>query len=257
MVFHVGAGALPIGAESVKIMKRYFSLADEWLWCCKMLAGAMFLAVGTFLVMVGCSSSKVAPTPPMPRTSAVILAVESQRATVRTALTAPADTNPVTLTIRTSAPVSIAAAAPVIKRGSLSLAWSAYADPRVAGYRIYYGVTPMVYFYSADAGNVTNATIKGLEEGVSYSAAVVAYFADGTESRPSNEATGVTPFYISLAPQCWQVSAYGMLGKTNLVKVSTNLTTWQTLGQFVGDGELHGFLHTNQAVASFRVEVKL
>jgi hypothetical protein len=216
------------------------------------------------LVFVAGRDSKtvIAPAAPnlplMPRTNnAVILAVESQRSARLTTLAAVIDTNAVTLTIREAAPVSIAAAPTVIKRGSLSLAWNRSPDASAIGYRLYYGTNTGSYYASATVGNVTNATLTGLDEGTRYFVVATARDAFGGESDYSNEADSVTPIFISLSPQCWQVSAYGMVGKTNLVKVSTNLTTWQAIGQFVGDGALHSFFHTNVVQASFRVEVKL
>ncbi len=222
--------------------------------------GALIGAGITALVwsLAGCGATRYSTSPnsaivpPMPRTNAVILAVESQRSM---AALVPPSTN-VTLTIQPAAPVTIAAAGPVVKRGRLSLAWSASPDASVTGYRLYYGTNAGTHYASAMIGNVTSATLTGLDEGVRYFIVAKAYDAASVESVASNEASGVTPIYVSLAPQHWKVSAWGVLGKTNTLQVSTDLTNWTAIHEWVGNGNAAGVTHASGEKAWFRVAAR-
>lgn len=192
-------------------------------------------------------------SPPLPRAVPVVMAVEAQRST-HSALVAPGISNAVTLMVRSAAPPSIAAAALPQKRGTLSLAWNASPDPSAVGYRLHYGTNSGVYYASANVGNSTASTLAGLDEGTRYFIAATAFDASGAESVPSNEASGVTPIYVSLTTQCWQVSAYGLLGRTNMIQMTTNLTAWETVLTWTGDGVATNAMHTNTVQAWFRVE---
>lgn len=79
--------------------------------------------------------------------------------------------------------------------GTADLAWDAVTDPRVAGYRVYYGTSPGVYLQSPgaglDAGMSTTYTVTGLTSGVRYYFAVTTYGA--TESSYSNEVSKLIP----------------------------------------------------------------
>jgi len=57
----------------------------------------------------------------------------------------------------------------------------------LAGYKVYYGTTPVNYTTSLDIGNVTTYTVTGLSSGTTYYFAVIAYNTNGGESGFSNE----------------------------------------------------------------------
>jgi hypothetical protein len=76
---------------------------------------------------------------------------------------------------------------------SVTLAWNPSTDPNVTGYNVYYGVASGVYTNKIDVGNVTNATINGLVEGVTYYFAATAYNILGVESDFSNETSYSVP----------------------------------------------------------------
>jgi len=84
---------------------------------------------------------------------------------------------------------SAAANATTLASNTVSLEWDAVAQ--AAGYRIYYGTTPGVYFQSAgqgvNVGNVTTHTLTGLSSGTRYYFAARAFDASNNESPFSNE----------------------------------------------------------------------
>jgi hypothetical protein len=66
----------------------------------------------------------------------------------------------------------------------------------VTGYNVYYGVASRVYTNKVTLGNVTNATIAGLQEGVTYYFAATAFNAVGLESDFSEEVSYTVPIPI-------------------------------------------------------------
>lgn len=145
---------------------------------------------------------------------------------------------------------------PSPNRGAATLAWDASPEPAVTGYRIWFGAGSGNYTNSAAVGNVTQASIRNLAEGVPYRFAATAYDAAGVESDFSNEVTYVPPTYINMRHHSWVVESYGIHGATNEMKMSTNLIDWWTVMTFVGDGNLKAYLHTNSAQAWFRLDIK-
>ena len=75
----------------------------------------------------------------------------------------------------------------------VTLSWAASTDTNVVGYNVYYGVESRVYTNSIDEGNVTTATICGLDIGTTYYFAVTAYDSFGLESDYSNEISYTIP----------------------------------------------------------------
>ena len=81
---------------------------------------------------------------------------------------------------------------------SVTLRWDAVAgDPTLAGYRIYYGTAPRVYFQrpgqGVDVGDVTSYQLKGLSGGTTYYFAATAYDWSNNESVLSSEVVKVVP----------------------------------------------------------------
>lgn len=90
-----------------------------------------------------------------------------------------------------------AAATASLPETSAGLAWDAQSDPRVAGYRVYYGTGSRDYAQAKgsglDAGNCTSYVVSNLGRGSTYYFAVTAYDASGNESDFSNEASKSIP----------------------------------------------------------------
>jgi len=74
-----------------------------------------------------------------------------------------------------------------VQAAGVTLAWDP-SEGEVKGYRIYYGTQSHNYTMSVDAGNVTQFTVSGLDEGKTYYFVVRAYNEVG-ESGDSNEVT--------------------------------------------------------------------
>jgi hypothetical protein len=96
----------------------------------------------------------------------------------------------------------------------ITLAWEP-SPGTVAGYRVYYGVTPGVYTLTVDAGTQTTRTIQGLTGGVRYYFVVRAYSSAGLESANSNEVNAVPDSLLSftddpLLPGVHQMKAVHM-----------------------------------------------
>jgi hypothetical protein len=81
--------------------------------------------------------------------------------------------------------------------GTATLGWSASTDPRVLGYRIYWGTAPGNYTQARGAGlaagTATSYVVRSLPTGRTYYFAVTAYDSTGTESAFSAEASKVIP----------------------------------------------------------------
>src|SRR3954462_12000786 len=75
----------------------------------------------------------------------------------------------------------------VAQAANVSLAWDPSSDPSVTGYRLYWGNLPGSYPASLNVGNVTQAAIGGLTDGMPYYFVVRAYNSSGTLSSPSVE----------------------------------------------------------------------
>lgn len=80
---------------------------------------------------------------------------------------------------------------------SVTLAWDPNPEPDVSGYLVYYGTASRNYPSSTNVGNVTTATVYGLQEGRSYYFAVTAKNTSGLESDFSNEVTNAIPANVT------------------------------------------------------------
>lgn len=87
--------------------------------------------------------------------------------------------------------------APAPTAGTATLAWSALADARTQGYRVYWGTAPGNYQQARGnglaAGTATGYVVRDLPMGRTYYFAVTAYDASGTESAFSTEASKTLP----------------------------------------------------------------
>ena len=70
---------------------------------------------------------------------------------------------------------------------TVTLAWDGSSDPSVTGYTLYWGNQSGAYTASLNVGNVTQASVPALTDGMPYYFVVRAYNASGTQSAPSVE----------------------------------------------------------------------
>ena len=82
--------------------------------------------------------------------------------------------------------------------GIITIAWDSSPEPKLGGYKVYYGTSPGQYKNCLDVGRatesppgVTKYTLTGLIKGGKYYIAVSAYDSFRHESNLSNEAIGV------------------------------------------------------------------
>lgn len=75
---------------------------------------------------------------------------------------------------------------------SVTLAWDASSDPRVAGYKLRYGTAKGKPNKTIDAGKTTTLTVHNLNDKTAYFFAATSYNSAGIESKPSNEVSHVT-----------------------------------------------------------------
>lgn len=115
----------------------------------------------------------------------------------------------------------------------VKLAWKESPSPDVIGYRVYYGTASGNYTASVVVGNVTKATVPGLEHGTTYFLAVSAISSDGQESAISNE--------VSFLPGLHQtklrftsngsmiVAVGGLIGRRYDIEATEDLRTWTVI----------------------------
>ncbi len=120
----------------------------------------------------------------------------------------------------------------------LNLAWQPSTSPTVAGYNIYYGSQAGSYTNKISVGNVTSATVCGLNEGVCTHFIVTARDTLGFESLPSNELSYTMPNLFGLAIQLLQgnpasltVTSTGSTPAAWVLESSSNLQTWATAAE--------------------------
>src|SRR4026208_1637941 len=73
----------------------------------------------------------------------------------------------------------------VAQAATVTLAWDRSTDPNVTGYTLYWGNQSGSYPGSLNVGNVTQAQVSGLTDGMPYYFVVRAYNSAGTLSSPS------------------------------------------------------------------------
>ncbi len=100
------------------------------------------------------------------------------------------------------------ASVPMVASGAtVDLAWDANTEPDLAGYKIYYGTASGNYSHNIDVGNVTEYTLTGLDDGVTYYLAATAYDADNNESAYSVELVHTHSvghnYAATPGPCCW------------------------------------------------------
>jgi hypothetical protein len=74
-----------------------------------------------------------------------------------------------------------------VRAGTATLTWDPNTEADLSGYRVYHGTESGNYSTIIDAGNVTEYTVNGLDDGKTYFFAVTAYDTSGNVSGYSNE----------------------------------------------------------------------
>ncbi|MEW6219008.1 MAG: PKD domain-containing protein [Thermodesulfobacteriota bacterium] len=90
---------------------------------------------------------------------------------------------------------------PVLPAAEITLTWDANREPRLAGYRIYWGQASRSYSQSADAGPATTFTVTGLAPDQTFYFAATAYDGAGNESPFSDEISWRSPAAPAAAPE--------------------------------------------------------
>jgi hypothetical protein len=136
------------------------------------------------------------------------------------------------------------------------LLWDPSQGTNVAGYNIYVGAEgSRQYTNRLSVGNVTNATVSRLVQGVSYYFAATAYDVAGTESVFSNELSytvpGPLPPRLKVANGTNTFALFGSGSPHTLyaIEASENLAAWERLGDARSDGfGWFGFVDLNPCV---------
>ena len=122
----------------------------------------------------------------------------------------------------------------------VTLAWNPSASPNVIGYNVYYGSACGSYTNKISVGNVTSATVPGLQNGACNYFVVTACDALGLESLPSNEVSFTAPARATLALQTAQldgsstsitITATGATPSEWVLESSPDLTIWTTVAE--------------------------
>lgn len=122
---------------------------------------------------------------------------------------------------------------------SVSLTWDPSPDTNVVGYIVNYGTTSGHHPCRMNVGNVTNATVTGLQEGFAYYFTATACNAEGLESVPSNELAYVVPGAMKLTSAATRTSPARITfpvapGRSYVIEASHDLKSWQQIGATTG-----------------------
>jgi hypothetical protein len=120
--------------------------------------------------------------------------------------------------------LALLARLPAFADQSVTLTWNPSPNANVVGYNIYYGGASRTYTNSVTVGNVTNVTIPGFSEGMTYYFAATTLDSTGDESDFSNEASYVIPLSVT-NPLPW----LGNQAAPSFAAL-TNLTIYQNAG---------------------------
>lgn len=127
---------------------------------------------------------------------------------------------------------SISRASSVAQTSSVTIAWNRSMSPDVVGYIIYYGGASGIYTNEISAGNVTNMTISGLQDGSSYYFAARTVNSSGLESGFSTETLYTVSAVAALLQPAFSssgkfsITVSGVSGYNYVIQASTNLTQW-------------------------------
>jgi hypothetical protein len=105
---------------------------------------------------------------------------------------------------------------------SVTFGWDENTDPNIVGYNIYYGTSSQDYTNVVSVGNVTSATISGLQEGVTYYFAATSYDSMDQESVTSPEIVYTVPLTVTQPPP-----------SITTISISNGIVSGQSLTFFV------------------------
>jgi hypothetical protein len=116
---------------------------------------------------------------------------------------------------------------------NVNLAWNVHPDPAVTGYRVHFGTTSRVYTGYITVGNLTNVTIPGLAQGVTYYFALTAFIASGPQSGFSNEVRFLPGNHATSLSTTdtgeMALTVRGLIGLSYDIEASQNLKTWTVI----------------------------
>jgi len=191
------------------------------------------------VVIASCSAGLIKPE------------AQPQPMAVRSAVLAPP--SPIGLAARSySEAISATQSEPNL--GLATLEW--LPSDLATDYAVYYWLNPAEKQYIKTSGK-TKITIKNLVEGSEYSFYCVSYDQTGKESLPSQIVRLKIPVYTSIRTDRLVIESRGVVSRTNLIQLSTNLTDWVTIKTFTGNNQINSILHTNnQPMVWFRTVTK-
>ncbi|MEY4917031.1 MAG: hypothetical protein RL616_944 [Verrucomicrobiota bacterium] len=135
--------------------------------------------------------------------------------------------------------------------------WNRSPDPKVTGYRIYYGTSSGHYLISYPTGNLTSNTVAGLTAGVTYFFAVTAYGTNGIES-PFSEEINFVPgqplVQLLAAPNHeFALTVDGLIAHSYDIEATQDFKTWTVIGNVTtGAVGSTSFTDTNAALFTRR-----
>ena len=133
-----------------------------------------------------------------------------------------------------AAPTQALIAADSVPKYSMTLAWNPSPNPKVVGYRVYYGGSSGNYTHNTDVGNMTSNTVSGLTSLVAYYFIVTAYDASGLETVFSSEiryALAIPTVHLSVTSgKQFVLTVGGQAGHTYDLWATRNFTTWTVIG---------------------------
>jgi hypothetical protein len=121
---------------------------------------------------------------------------------------------------------------------NVTLTWNPSTSPNVIGYDIYYGPACGTYTNKISVGNVTSATVPGLQEGACDFFVVTARDTSGLESLPSNEVSynipdrailAINAIHLIGSPASITITAGGVTPPQWALESSPDLKTWTTV----------------------------
>jgi hypothetical protein len=119
----------------------------------------------------------------------------------------------------------------------VKLAWKESPSPDVIGYRVQYGTASGDYTASIVVGNVTKATVPGLESGTTYFLVVSAIDSNGEESDVSNEVRflpGLHETKLRLTAGGGMVlTVRGLIGRRYDIEATEDLKTWAVISTVI------------------------
>ncbi len=116
---------------------------------------------------------------------------------------------------------------------NMNLAWDVHPDPAVTGYTVYYGTASRAYTANIAVGNLTQTTIPGLAEGVTYFFTLTAINTSGLESAFSNEVSFLPGNHATslstTATGEMALTVRGLIGQQYDIEASQDLKIWNVI----------------------------